>query len=91
MDVNKYAYISTNTTTTICLGGAVLAYITIGETAAGAITIIDSQPTGDVTVGVLKSGVAEGTYKFNVAISGTLKITTAAASKLTVAYRPSGA
>lgn len=83
--VNNYAYISTNTTTEVCPKPCVLEQIVIGETAAGAITIQD----GGSTVAVLKSSIAEGTYRFQISIKKSLTIVTAAASKLTVAYRPS--
>lgn len=89
-NVNKYAYISSAETYNLCTGGAVLESITVGETAAGTITVQDVLPSGAVTVAVLKASIAEGTYKFKVAITGTLRVVTAAGSKLTVAYRPSG-
>ena len=60
----------------------VLHAITVGETAAGTITVSDD--TG--TIAVLKVSVAEGTYTFNVGYVGDLTVVTAGASKITVAY-----
>ena len=83
MENYQYKYISTLATTTVSTRPVgVLHAITIGETAAGAITITDN--TG--TIGVLKSSVAEGTYVFDIGYVGFLKVQTAAASKLTVSY-----
>jgi hypothetical protein len=78
-----YKYISSNATHTVSTRPVgVLHSVTIGETAAGAITISDDSGT----IAVLKSGIAEGTYEFNVSYRGSLKVVTAAASKITVAY-----
>lgn len=82
-----YEYISTNTTTTAKSGAGRLHAITIGETAAGAITIYDNTAASGTIIGILKASIAEGTYTFNVAFSTGLTIVTAAASKLTVSYR----
>ena len=60
----------------------VLHAITIGETAAGTVTVSDD--TG--TIAVLKASIAEGTYFFNVGYVGNLSVVTVAASKLTVIY-----
>ena len=84
MEEFLFNYIATATTTTVAEASAgVLHSITIGETAAGTITISDN--TG--TIGVLKTSIAEGTYTFDVVYNGYLRIITAAASKLTVAYK----
>lgn len=89
-NVNKYKYISSAETYDLCAGGAVLENINITETAAATITVQDVGPAGATTVAVFKASIAEGNYIFKVAISGTLRIVTAGASKLTVGYRPSG-
>ena len=84
MEEFLFNYISTATTTTVATGSAGLLHsVTIGETAAGAITISDN--TG--TIAVLKTSIPEGTYTFDVAWNGFLQVVTAAASKLTVSYK----
>lgn len=91
IDVNlerfSYAYISSIATTPVKGSAGFLHSITVGETAAGAITIYD-HPTGVGTVvAVLKASVAEQTFIFDVAFTNGLTIVTAAASKLSVSYR----
>lgn len=83
----KSAYISTATTTQVKTGAGVLHAIVIGETAAGAISIIDNTTGTTVNLGLLKASIAEGTYTFDVAFSAGLRIITAGASKITVIYR----
>jgi hypothetical protein len=84
MEQFLYNYIATATTTTVAeQGDGVLHSITIGETAAGTITVTDDNGT----IAVLKASIAEGTYLFDIAWNGSLTVVTSAASKLTVAYR----
>lgn len=83
---NNYAYISSATTTQVRTGPGVLKSITIGETAAGAISIIDDVTGTTANMGVLKASIVEGTYEFNIAFSKGLRIVTAGASKITVCY-----
>lgn len=83
---NRYAYISTATTTQVKTGPGWLKSITVGETAAGAISIIDNTTGSTVNLGTLKASIAEGTYEFNVRFETGLRIITAAASKITVSY-----
>lgn len=80
-------YISTATTTTAKTGHGVLHSITLGETAAGAITVYDNTAASGTILAVLKASVAEQTFVLDVAFNTGLTIVTAAASKLTVAYR----
>lgn len=80
------SYISTATTTTVKSGAGVLHAITIGETAAGAITIYDNTAGSGTVIGVLKASIVEGTYIFDRAFGTGLTIVTAAASKLHVSY-----
>lgn len=82
-----YQYISTATTTQVKTGAGMLHSIIIGETAAGAISIIDNTAGTTVNIGQLKSSIAEGTYIFNCKFESGLRIVTAAASKITVVYR----
>lgn len=77
-----YNHISTQTTTTVAGSGqGVLHAITVNK-AAGAITAFDI--TGDLAV--LKDGISEGTYLFDIAWAGYLKIITAGAADLTCSY-----
>ena len=78
----RKAYISTATTTQVKTGSGVLRRIVLGETAAGAITVNDS----DGIVAVLKASIAEGTYHFDLECKGKIEVVTGAASKLTVTY-----
>lgn len=82
----EYEYISSATTTQVVTGQGTLHYITIGETAAGSIKIIDNTEGSTTNLAELKSNIAEGTYEFNARFHTGLRIITAAASKITVAY-----
>lgn len=84
---NGWSYIATNTTTQCWTGPGVLKRITLGETAAGAITVYDEIGSGTTTIlAVLKASVVEGTYEFDIAFGAGLKVVTAGASKLTVVF-----
>lgn len=83
----KCAYISSATTTQVKTGTGVLHAIVVGETAAGAISIIDNTTGSTVNIGQLKASIVEGTYVFNTAFASGLRIITAGASKITVIYR----
>lgn len=83
----KTSYISTATTTTVKSGAGVLRSITLGETAAGAITIYDNTAGSGTVIAVLKASVAEQTFNFDVAFATGLTIVTAGASKLQVSFR----
>ncbi|MEI9966174.1 MAG: hypothetical protein WDN67_00640 [Candidatus Moraniibacteriota bacterium] len=83
---NKCAYISTATTTQVATGAGNLVSIVVGETAAGAISIIDEISGSTVNIGTLKASIVEGTYLFNVKFAKGLRIITAGASKITVVY-----
>lgn len=80
------SYISTATTTNVKTGKGKLHAITVGETAAGAITIYDNTAASGTIIGVLKSSVAEQTFIFDATFRTGLTIVTAAASKITVSY-----
>lgn len=82
----KTAYISTATTTTVKTGNGRLHSITLGETAAGAITIYDNTAASGTVIAVLKASVVEQTFIFDVAFTTGLTIVTAGASKLQVSY-----
>lgn len=84
---NRVAYISTATTTQVKTGSGYLKAIVIGETAAGAISIIDNTAGTTANIGVLKASIAEGTYEFNCPFVTGLRIVTAGASKISVIYR----
>lgn len=89
-DNYKIAYIDTATTTQVDTGQGQLVAITIGETAAGAISIIDNVTGSTVNVASLKASIAEGTYWFLYNYATGLRIITAGASKITVIYSPIG-
>lgn len=82
-----HKYISTATTTAVKASAGDLKSITVGETAAGAITVYDNTAGSGTVIAVLKASVAEGTYEFNVSFTTGLTIVTAGASKITVSYR----
>lgn len=79
-------YIATQTTTLVKTGRGVLHTITVGETAAGAITVYDNTAGSGTVLAVLKASVAEQTFTFDICFDVGLTIVTAAASKLTVSY-----
>lgn len=87
-DNYKTAYISTATTTQVDTGQGQLVAITVGETAAGAIGIIDNTSGTTVNVAELKASIVEGTYWFLYNYAAGLRIVTAGASKITVIYNP---
>lgn len=80
------AYISTQTTTTVKTGSGFLHTITLGETAAGAITVYDNTAASGTILAVLKASIAEQTFQLDLPFKTGLTIVTAAASKLTVSY-----
>jgi hypothetical protein len=82
----KYSYIDSATTTQVKSGNGTLHRIVVGETAAGAISIIDNTSGSTVNLATLKASIAENSYEFNIAFGTGLRIITAAASKITVVY-----
>jgi hypothetical protein len=82
-----YRYIATATTTTVKAEAGYIKSITLGETAAGAITVYDNTAGSGTIIAVLKASVVEGTYELGVKFNTGLTIVTAGASKLTVSYR----
>ena len=82
--LNKY--ISTATDTVVKTGRGKLHTITVGETAAGAITVYDNTAASGTIVAVFKASVAEQSFVLDVSFETGLTITTAAASKLSVSY-----
>lgn len=84
---NSVAYISSATTTQVKSGAGFLHAIVVGETAAGAISVIDNTTGSTVNIASLKASIAEGTYVFNCKFTTGLRIITAAASKISVIYR----
>ena len=87
-DNYKVAYIDTATTTQVDSGQGQLIAIVVGETAAGAISIIDNTAGSTVNVGTLKASIVEGTYWFLYNYAAGIRIITAGASKITVIYNP---
>jgi len=86
MKTYKTTYISTATTTVVKASTGMLHSITIGETAAGAITIYDNTAASGTVVAVLKASIAEQTFTFDVDCATGITIVTAAASKIQVSW-----
>jgi len=87
-DNYKVAYIDSATTTQVDTGQGQLIAIVVGETAAGAISVIDNTSGSTVNIATLKASIAEGTYWFLTNYSAGLRIITAGASKISVIYNP---
>jgi hypothetical protein len=79
-------YISSATTTQVKTGSGLLRAIVVGETAAGAIKIIDGTFGTTTNLGELKASIVEGTYRFDCVFGAGLRIVTGGASKITVIY-----
>jgi len=79
-------YIATATTTVVKDIAGHLNRITIGETAAGAITIYDNTAASGTIIAVLKASIEEQTFDFDAPFVTGLTIVTAGASKLQVSY-----
>jgi hypothetical protein len=88
MTMPRYSstYIATATTTVVKSGAGTLGKITIGETAAGAITIYDNTAASGTIIQVLKASIAEQTFIFDAGFATGLTIVTAGASKLSVSW-----
>lgn len=88
MTLPKYTdtYIATATTTTCKSGAGVLHTITIGETAAGAITVYDNTAGSGTIMAVLKASIVEQTFLFDAEFTTGLTIVTAGASKISVSW-----
>lgn len=89
MNKQEYQYknITTNTTTQVFVGRGLLRSIVIGTTAAGSITITDTDgTTSNGNIGILKASIVEGTYRYDVSVSRGLSIVTAGSSDITVCW-----
>ena len=80
-------YISAATTTVVKSRAGILGSITVGETAAGAITVYDNTEASGTPILVLKASIAEQTFPLDIAFANGLTVVTAAASKVTVTYQ----
>lgn len=87
LDIYERTYISTATDTVVKSGSGFLHTITIGETAAGAITVYDNTAASGTVIAVFKASIAEQTFTLDCQFKIGCTITTAGASKLTVSYR----
>lgn len=85
--INEGTNITTATTTQVYTGRCTLIAIVVNTTAAGTIAILDGVSGSTVTKGTLKASVAEGTYTYNMKMSTGIRITTGAASDITVIWR----
>ena len=81
---NLYKNITSAATYAIATGPTVLHSVVVNTTAAGTAIIKD----GGVAVATLQASVLPGTFLYDIAIKGALSVVTAAASDLTVCYRP---
>lgn len=86
MRIFNTAYIATATTTVVKSSSGNLRSITLGETAAGAITVYDNTAGSGTILAVLKASVLEQTFTFDIPFITGLTIVTAGASKLQVSY-----
>lgn len=88
MDYTDYVptYLAAAATTQILTGKGMLHAIVIGETTAGAITLLDGTAASSTTFAVLKASIAEGTYRFDCSVSNGLRITAAGNTKFTVVW-----
>jgi len=87
-DNYKILPIETATTTQVDTGSGQLIAIVVGETSAGAISIIDNVSGSTVNMGTLKASIVEGTYWYLSQYAVGLRIITAGASKISVIYNP---
>lgn len=68
-------------------GSGKLWGITVGETAAGAIKLIDGVSGTTTNLGELKASIVEATYQYRCNFAQGLRVILAAASKTTVIYK----
>lgn len=87
-DNYKIVYIDSAATTQVDTGNGSLICITVTETAAGAISVIDNTSGSTANIGTLKASIVENTYWFLAGYAAGLRIITAAASKISVVYDP---
>jgi hypothetical protein len=64
--------------------GGLLHAVTVNTTAAGTVTLADTNGT----VAILKTSIAEGDYFYDVTCAGFLEVTLGAASDITVSVWP---
>jgi hypothetical protein len=64
--------------------GGFLHMVTVNTTAAGTITLADSNGT----IAILKTSVAEGDYFYDVVCAGFLEVTLGAATDVTISAQP---
>ena len=77
-----YNHISTKTTTTVASSTSGVLHSVVVNKSDNTVTIFDVNGT----LAILKSGIAEGTYQFDIIWTNYLKITTAGTPDLTVSY-----
>ena len=72
----------------IATTAGVLRAIIVNTTAAGTIAAVDGNATAGTvaTMGTLKASIAENTYRYDTAFGTGLRITTTAASDITVVF-----
>lgn len=85
--MNGFEHMAIAQTRLITSGAGVLKHIVVNTTAAGTISIYNNTTAvaADL-IAVLKSNIAEGTYKYDVRFTKGLTIVTAAASDITIVF-----
>lgn len=83
---NSFEHIAYAGTTVVSTGQGVLKRIVVNTTAAGAITVYDSEAASGKVIAILKSNIGEGTFEFDVPFGTGLTVVTAAASDITVVF-----
>lgn len=86
-DNYKYLHIAAAATTQVATGSGQLIAILVGTAAAGTVTVIDNTAGATPVIAIL-SATSVGTQWFLCQYVTGLRITTAAASDLTIIYNP---
>lgn len=68
----------------VMTSGGELGAVTINATAAAAIVLSDARGT----IATLKASIVEGTYEYDVMVSGFLKVATTSTNDITISHTP---
>ena len=83
----SFLNMSTTVSTLIKSGNGILHAIVVNTGAAGIVTVYDNTAGSGTKIATLKSGVAEGTYTFDLKFDNGLYVIPAAAVNVTYIYR----
>jgi hypothetical protein len=87
MKAYNKVHIADAASTLVYSGPCVLRYITVNTTAAGATTVADALSDTTPVVAILKSSIAEGTYRYDCVMATGLFVKTGHADQdITVVY-----